>query len=91
MGNDDFEGSFGNSSYNSLQVSVRHNTRDLTLQLGYTYSKSIDQGSSLGDTADPFNFKQTRALSAWDLTHNFVVSYDYRIPFDRLTKHGNGR
>jgi hypothetical protein len=86
LGNDDFEGAFGNSSYNSLQVSVRHATRDLTLQLGYTYSKSLDQGSSLGDTADPFNYKQTRALSAWDLRHNFVISYDYRLPFDRLTR-----
>jgi len=87
LGNDDYEGSFGNSSYNSLQVSVRHNTRDLTLQLAYTYSKSIDEGSALGDTSDPFNFRQTRALSAWDLRHNFVISYDYRIPFDRITKH----
>jgi len=86
LGNDDFESSFGNSSYNSLQVSVRHNSRDLTVQLGYTYSKSIDQGSSLGDTADPFNFRQTRALSAWDLTHNFVINYVYRLPFDRLTR-----
>ena len=86
LGNDDFEGSFGNSSYNSLQVSVRHTSRDLTVQLGYTYSKSIDEGSSLGDTSDPFDFKQTRALSAWDLTHDFVISYDYRLPFDRLTK-----
>jgi hypothetical protein len=86
LGNDDFEGSFGNSSYNSLQVSVRHTTRDLTLQLGYTYSKSIDEASALGDTADPFDFKRNRALSAWDLRHNFVISYDYRLPFDRLTK-----
>jgi len=86
LGNDDFEGAFGNSNYNSLQVSVRHSTRDLTVQLGYTYSKSIDQGSAPGDTADPFNFAQTRALSAWDLRHNFVISYDYRLPFDRLTK-----
>ena len=86
LGNDDFESSFGNSSYNSLQVSVRHSTRDLTVQLGYTYSKSIDEGSALGDTSDPFNYKQTRALSAWDLRHNFVISYDYRLPFDRLTK-----
>jgi hypothetical protein len=86
LGNDDFESSFGNSSYNSLQVSVRHSTRDLTVQLGYTYSKSIDEGSALGDTSDPFNYKQTRALSAWDLRHNFVISYDYRLPFDRFTK-----
>jgi hypothetical protein len=85
LGNDDFEGTVGNASYNSLQASLRHTGKDLTLQLAYTYSKSIDQASALGDTADPFNFKQTRALSAWDLTHNFVASYDYRIPFDRLT------
>jgi hypothetical protein len=86
LGNDDFESSFGNSSYNSLQVSLRHTSRDLTIQVGYTYSKSIDEGSALGDTTDPFDFKQTRALSAWDLRHNFVISYDYRLPFDRFTK-----
>jgi hypothetical protein len=86
LGNDDYEGSFGNSSYNSLQMSLRHNSGPLTLMLAYTYSKSIDQASALGDTVDPFNFKQTRALSAWDLKHNFVASYDYKIPFDKLTK-----
>lgn len=86
LGNDDFEGSFGNSVYNSLQVSVRHTSGNLTVELGYTYSKSIDEASALGDTVDPFDFKQTRALSAWDLRHNFVISYDYRLPFDRLTK-----
>ncbi len=86
LGNDDFEGSFGNSSYNSLQVSVRHQSRDLVVQLGYTYSKSIDEASALGDTADPFDFERYRGLSAWDLRHNFVISYDYRLPFDRLTK-----
>jgi len=67
-------------------VSVRHNSGPLTLLLAYTYSKSIDQASALGDTVDPFNFKRTRALSAWDLKHNFVASYDYKIPFDRLTR-----
>jgi hypothetical protein len=86
LGNDDFEGAFGNSSYNSLQVSVRHQTRDLVVQLGYTYSKSIDQASALGDTVNPFDFKWYRALSAWDLRHNFVISYDYHLPFDRWTK-----
>src|SRR5262249_4804029 len=66
--------------------SLRHTSRDLTIQLGYTYSKSIDEASALGDTADPFDFKRYRGLSAWDLRHNFVISYDYRLPFDRLTK-----
>src|SRR5262249_25554310 len=42
--------------------------------------------SALGDTANPFNFKATRALSAWDLRHNLVASYEYQIPFEMLTK-----
>src|SRR6202012_5609795 len=63
LGNDDFEATVGNASYNSLQASLRHTGRSLTLQVAYTYSKSIDQASALGDTVDPYNFKQTRALS----------------------------
>jgi hypothetical protein len=34
---------------------------------------------------DPFNFKRTRALSSWDLTHNFVATYRYQLPFERVT------
>lgn len=85
FGNDDFEGSFGNSSYNSLQVTLRHSGARYNFLIGYTYSKSIDQGSALGDTANPFNFKATRALSAWDLRHNLVASYEIQLPFEKLT------
>jgi hypothetical protein len=53
--------------------------------LGYTYSKSIDQASSLADILDPFNFNATRGLSAFDLRHNFVATYQYRLPLERLT------
>jgi hypothetical protein len=83
--NDDFEGSFGNSSYNSLQASIRHSARGLDLVLAYTYSKSIDQASSISDVVDPFDYKRTRALSAWDLTHNLVATYSYQFPFERFT------
>lgn len=86
FGNDDFEGSFGNSSYNSFQATLRHAGPKLSVLIGYTYSKSIDQGSSLGDTANPFNYQATRALSAWDLTHNLVASYEYQLPVERLTR-----
>src|SRR4029078_7557010 len=72
--NNDFQGSFGNSSYNAFQTSVRHSGRQLDLMLAYTFSKSIDQGSSISDPANPFNYKATRALSAWDLTHNLVIT-----------------
>jgi len=87
-GNDDFEGSIGNSNYNALQVSVKSSAKRLTYSLAYTYSKSIDQSSSMADTLDPFNFELTRAISAWNLTHNFVATYDYRLPLELLAHRG---
>ncbi len=85
FGNDGYEGTVASSNYNSFQASVRHSGKTLDLSLGYTYSKSIDQASSLADILDPFNFNATRGLSAFDLRHNFVATYVYRLPLDRLT------
>ncbi len=87
FGNDDYDGSIGNSNYNALQVTVRSAVKGLTYSLAYTYSKSIDQASSISDAVDPFNFNFTRGLSAWNLKHNFVATYDYRLPLERLTNH----
>lgn len=89
--NDDYEGSFGNSSYNAFQVNLRHSGKRLDYSLAYTYSKSLDEASSISDPVDPFNYKRTRALSAWDLTHNVVATYKYNLPFDALFKKGPSR
>ncbi|MDP9055609.1 MAG: carboxypeptidase regulatory-like domain-containing protein [Acidobacteriota bacterium] len=83
--NDDYDASIGNSNFNSLQTSLRHSGKGLTFSIGYTWSKSIDQASSLSDPINPYNFSATRALSAFDLRHNFVASYEYALPFDKLT------
>ena len=64
---------------------LKSRTKRLTYSLGYTYSKSIDQASSLSDVVDPFNFNLTRGLSAWNLTHDFVATYDYQLPLERLS------
>jgi hypothetical protein len=85
--NDDYDATIANSNYNSLQVTLRHSAKGLTFLVGYTYSKSIDQASSLSDPLNPFDFSATRAPSAWDLRHNLVASYDYQLPFERLSKH----
>jgi hypothetical protein len=85
FGNDDYEGTIGNSSYNALQVSLKGISKRLTYTLGYTYSKSIDQASSLSDVVDPFDYNFTRGLSAWNMKHNFVATYDYQLPLERLT------
>jgi hypothetical protein len=84
--NDDYEGSFGNSSYNSLQASLRHTSKRLDLMLAYTFSKSLDQSSSISDPVNPFNYRLMRGLSAWDLTHNLVATYQYQLPLDLFSR-----
>jgi len=84
--NDDYDASIGNSNFNSFQAGLRHSGKRLDLMLAYTFSKSIDQASSLADPVDPFNFRLTRALSAWDLRHSLVATYDYQLPLERLSR-----
>jgi hypothetical protein len=84
--NDDYDASIGNSNYNSLQAGLRHSGNGLDLMLAYTFSKSIDQASSLADPVDPFNFRLTRALSAWDLRHSLVAAFDYQLPLERFSR-----
>lgn len=75
----------GNSNYNALEVNLRYSLgKRATILAGYTYSRSIDDGSNLGEQTNPFNLRDSRALSSWDMTHNFVVTYRYELPFDRL-------
>ena len=73
----------GQSSYNSLQLSLRQRISTLEFLAGYTYSKSLDNGSGYGEQLNPLNAGQ-RSLSAFDLRHNFVISYDYHLPFDKF-------
>jgi hypothetical protein len=44
----------------------------------------LDQSSNLGEEVNPLNPSLSRALSAFDLRHNFVVSYTYQLPFKAL-------
>ena len=75
--------SIGKSSYNSLQLSLRQRISRLEFLAGYTYSKSLDNGSGYGEQIN-FVRPNERSLSSFDLRHNFVISYDYQLPFDRL-------
>jgi hypothetical protein len=82
--NDSYFITAGKSSYNSLQVNFRHTSTRLQMLLGYTYSKSLDIASGYGEQFNPVNPNLSRGLSAWDQTHNFVTSYTYVLPIDRL-------
>lgn len=78
-----------NSNYNALETNLRYAGKRSDFLLGYTYSKSIDQGSNLGEQLNPLNPRATRAISAWDMRHNFVASYRVSLPFDLLLKRSN--
>ena len=78
-----------NSNYNALESNLRYVGKRSNFLLGYTYSKSIDQGSNLGEQLNPLNLRATRAISAFDMKHNFVASYQLNLPFDVLFRRKN--
>lgn len=89
FGSDTAETTIGNSNFNSLQVTLRHTSGPLQVLAGYTWSKSIDQSSNLGEEVNPLNPSLSRALSAFDISQNFVVSYSYQLPFARWLGRSN--
>jgi hypothetical protein len=70
----------GNSHDNGLEVNLRHQGSTFGYNLAYTWSQSIDQGSSLSDPADPVNPSVSRGLSTFDLRQNFVADYHAQLP-----------
>jgi hypothetical protein len=84
FGNDSYFITAGTSSYNSFQINYRHTSGRLQTLVGYTYSKSLDDSSGYGEQINPINPRLSRGLSAFDSTNNFVVSYNYLLPFDKL-------
>jgi len=78
---------FLNSNYNSLQVSANKAlSHGLDFLVSYTYSHSLDYGSSFENASfgprgvNPFNIAAGYGDSSFDARHRLVVSYDYRIP-----------
>ena len=86
------------SFYNSFQLSVsQRNAHNLSWQVSYTFSHSIDDASSNVSieavnepptTQDPFNRKGDRGRSGFDIRHNFVANVVYELPFGRGSQIG---
>ena len=72
-----------NSIYNSAQISVERKAGDVTFMAAYTFAKGLDDSSAFNDLVNFENPRLSRGLSSSDITHNFVVSYVWAIPFDR--------
>jgi hypothetical protein len=75
------EDTIASSVYNALEMMLqRRFSHGLQFQAAYTYSKSIDDGSTFEETLDPFNYRASRALSIFNAKQRFVISYDWEIP-----------
>jgi hypothetical protein len=80
----------GHSTYHALQANlVQRLAKGLTYQLAYTWSKSIDNGSTTfsdnenANNAGPswaFDPRINRGVSDFDTPHNFVANFQYEIP-----------
>jgi Carboxypeptidase regulatory-like domain/TonB dependent receptor len=84
FGSNALQSTIGAANYNALEISVRHTSGRLEFAASYTYGKSLDQSSNIGEEVNPFNPTLSYAISSFDVKHNFVVSYEYQLPFDQL-------
>ena len=83
------QATIGNSNYNALELSAKHTSGRLQLFAAYTYGKSLDHSSNLGEAINPLDYALSYAVSSFDIRHNAVVSYDYTLPFDLLLHAAN--
>jgi hypothetical protein len=68
---------------------LKRTSGPLTLLASYTYGKSLDQSSSIQEQVYPYNYGMEYAPSAFDIKHNFVVSYNYEFPLAKLSGKAN--
>jgi hypothetical protein len=78
-----FTANIANSNYNAFQATLERKATDVTFLLAYTFSKAIDDSSGFGEWVNFSNYALSRSLSTFNMTNNFVASYNWSIPFDR--------
>lgn len=81
-----YQKTIGGSHYNALEATLKHQSRRAELLAAYTYSKSIDNSSSLAEEVNPLNPAWSRAISAFDVRHNVVLSYNVELPLAQLAR-----
>ena len=92
-----------NQSYNALQVAVtKHVSQGLEFLLSYTYSKSLADsvgyygefntqagGGGAAFPQDEYNQHSDWGPAYFDIRHNFVGSYVYKLPYGTGLKFGS--
>ncbi|MGA8149692.1 MAG: TonB-dependent receptor [Terriglobales bacterium] len=84
-----FENAVGNSEANAGSVRLRKRlSQGFSMGGTYTFSKSIDDASSIGGSAgtgsvaqNAFDLSAERGLSSFNQTHKFTADYLWELPF----------
>ena len=82
-----FDSSGASSLYNALQIRLQKRMRNgFTFTTIYTYSKSVDDASSIGGGGQTViqnfpNFSLDRGLSSFDMRNNITGNSTYELPF----------
>lgn len=89
------------SSYHSLQVGLnRRWAQGAQFQVSYTWSKSLDTNSGawgvdiLGQESfieDPYNLRNDRGLSGFDVRHALTLNYTYELFRSQVPSRGWGK
>jgi hypothetical protein len=82
FGSNALQSNIGHANYNALELSARHTSGRLEFSAAYTYGKSLDESSNIGEEVNPFNPALSYAVSSYDVKQNFVLSYEYQLPVD---------
>jgi hypothetical protein len=94
--------SHGNGNYNALQAKLEHHfVRGFQYLVSYTWSKSIDVGSSgwfdvengpggSSGLQDPYHPERSRSVSAYDIPHFLSMSGVWDLPFGKGKRYLNG-
>ncbi|MBV8831488.1 MAG: TonB-dependent receptor [Acidobacteriaceae bacterium] len=87
-----YDRSWGNGSYNALQVSFQKRySSGLSYQAAYTWGKAIDEGQSGwfgvegNNLQNPYDLRGSRSVAAYDITHLATLNLTYELPV------GNGK
>lgn len=86
-----FNGHFGASKYNSLQVKLEKRfSGGLSANTSYVWGKLIDIGrngnnnsSTATSVEDAFDLAGEYSISSLDVPHRFVASFSYELPFGK--------
>jgi hypothetical protein len=83
------------STYNALQAQLRKTSQEhgIQFQIGYTYSKTIDNASTVwngNNSADsgqqpnnPLCYACEKSDSGFNFPHRFVMNFQYTVPADK--------